>query len=112
MEGGAIYYVKSNFFGTTSLLFDDGNDQVLFDAHFTRPSLVKYIAGAKVETNRLLCDKLIGLHHIDRLRAIFISHCIWKSAGAYDILSYVRRTFAVIGYEVRSLSVDLNTCRR
>ena len=66
--------LKITFFGTTTLLFDDGKDQILFDAHFTRPSIGKYIAGAKVETNKGLCDKLIALHHIDRLQAIFISH--------------------------------------
>ena len=66
--------LKVTFFGTTTLLFDDGTDQILFDAHFTRPSLIKYIAGAKVKTNTRLCDKLIRIHHIDRLRAIFISH--------------------------------------
>ena len=66
--------LKITYFGTTVLLFDDGKDQILFDAHFTRPSLVKYIAGASEETNTGLCDKLIGLHHIDRLRAIFVSH--------------------------------------
>ena len=38
--------LKVTFFGTTTLLFDDGTDQILFDAHFTRPSLIKYIAGA------------------------------------------------------------------
>ena len=66
--------LKITFFGTTTLLFDDGRDQIFFDAHFTRPSIEKYIAGAYVETNTALCDKLIDLHHIDRLRAIFISH--------------------------------------
>ena len=66
--------LKITYFGTTVLLFDDGNDQILFDAHFTRPSLVKYIAGASEETNTGLCDKLIDLHHINRLRAIFVSH--------------------------------------
>ena len=66
--------LKITFFGTTTLLFDDGRDQILFDAHFTRPSIEKYIHGAFVTTNTGLCDKLIDLHHIDRLRAIFISH--------------------------------------
>ena len=37
--------MKVTFFGTTTLLFDDGKDQILFDAHFTRPSLVKYAGG-------------------------------------------------------------------
>ena len=38
--------MKVTFFGTTTLLFDDGADQVLFDAHFTRPSLARYIFGS------------------------------------------------------------------
>ena len=62
------------FFGTTTLLFDDGEDQILFDAHVTRPSIEKYIAGAKAGTDKNLCDRLIRIHRIDRLRAIFISH--------------------------------------
>ena len=66
--------LKITFFGTTTLLFDDGKDQIMFDAHFTRPSFEKYVAGAKAETNTDLCDKLIRLHHIDRLRAVFVSH--------------------------------------
>ena len=65
--------LEVTFFGTTSLLFDDGKNQILFDAHFTRPSLIKYIAGAKVKTNTKLCDKLISLHHIDRLKASMAS---------------------------------------
>ncbi len=43
--------MKVTYFGTTTLLFDDGRDQILFDAHVTRPSLMKYIAGAKVGTD-------------------------------------------------------------
>ena len=33
--------MKITFLGTTTLLFDDGADQILFDAHFTRPSIEK-----------------------------------------------------------------------
>lgn len=66
--------LKVTYFGTTTLLFDDGKDQVLFDAHITRPSLMKYVKGDKERTNTALCDELIRIHRIDRLRAIFISH--------------------------------------
>ena len=66
--------LKVTYFGTTTLLFDDGTDQILFDAHVTRPSLVKYISGGEANTDVTLCDELIETHHIDRLRAIFISH--------------------------------------
>ena len=46
--------LKVTFFGTTTLLFDDGKDQILFDAHVTRPSIEKYVAGAEVVTDRKL----------------------------------------------------------
>ncbi|MBQ3405353.1 MAG: MBL fold metallo-hydrolase [Oscillospiraceae bacterium] len=65
--------MKVSFFGTATLLFDDGEGQILFDAHFTRPGLLKYIFG-KGETNTALIDEMITRHRIERLRAIFISH--------------------------------------
>lgn len=65
--------MKVTFFGTTTLLFDDGTDQALFDAHFTRPSLFKYIFGS-AGTDARLADELLAAHPMDRLRAVFISH--------------------------------------
>lgn len=65
--------MKVTFFGTTTLLFDDGTDQVLFDAHFTRPSLPRYILG-RGSTDAALVDALLKAHRVERLRAIFISH--------------------------------------
>ena len=65
--------MKITFFGTTTLLFDDGRDQVLFDAHMTRPSLLRYILGSGATDTRLVED-MLALHRVDRLRAIFISH--------------------------------------
>ena len=66
--------IKVTFFGTTTLLFDDGKDQILFDAHFTRPHIQKFFKKEPVSTNTKLCDKIIKKHDIDRLRAIFVSH--------------------------------------
>jgi len=65
--------MKVTFFGTTTLLFDDGKDQILFDAHMTRPSLMKYIFGS-APTDREVVDRKLQLNHVDRLKAIFISH--------------------------------------
>ena len=66
--------LKVTFFGTTTLLFDDGEDQILFDAHFTRPSIKYFITGKPVSTNCALCDEIIKHHEINRLKAIFVSH--------------------------------------
>ena len=65
--------MKATYFGTTTLLFDDGTDQILFDAHLTRPSLVKYLLGS-CSTDTEMADELMEKHPMDRLRAIFISH--------------------------------------
>ena len=66
--------MKVTFFGTTTLLFDDGKDQIFFDAHMTRPSLMKYISSSSESTDKQVVDEKLKLHHIDRLKAIFVSH--------------------------------------
>ena len=66
--------LKVTFFGTTTLLFDDGKDQILFDAHLTRPSIQHFLMREPVRTNGALCDTIVKQHKINRLRAIFISH--------------------------------------
>ena len=65
--------MKVTFFGTTTLLFDNGKDQIFFDAHMTRPSLKKYIFGS-APTDRAVVDEKLSLNHVDRLKAIFVSH--------------------------------------
>ncbi len=65
--------MKVTFFGTTTLLFDDGRDQILFDCHFTRPSLTKYIFGSEPSDTELI-DRMLAAHCVNRLKAIFISH--------------------------------------
>ena len=66
--------MKVTFFGTTMLLFDDGKDQILFDANVTRPSLWKYVVGARVKTNKKAVDKLMKDYDFSRVKAIFVSH--------------------------------------
>ena len=65
--------MKVTFFGTTTLLFDDGTDQIFFDAHMTRPSLFKFAFGS-APTDTDLVDEKLKLHQVDRLKAIFASH--------------------------------------
>ena len=65
--------MKVTFFGTTTLLFDDGKDQILFDCHFTRPSLLRYMFGSKISDFTMI-ENMMNTHAMNRLRAIFISH--------------------------------------
>jgi len=65
--------MKVTYFGTTVLLFDDGKDQILLDAHFTRPSLFQFAFG-KVSSNHQTVDSILKQYPFNRLKAIFISH--------------------------------------
>ena len=65
--------MKITFFGTTTLLFDDGTDQILFDAHLTRPSMLRYALG-KALTDEKTVDEILERYSIDRLKAVFVSH--------------------------------------
>ncbi len=65
--------MKVTYLGTANLLFDDGVDQILFDAHFTRPS-IPYLLVHKLKTNETVVDEVIKRCNITRLKAIFVSH--------------------------------------
>lgn len=65
--------MEVTFFGTTTLLFDDGKDQILFDGHFTRPSLMKYLLG-NLETDTAMAESLMQRFDFTRMRAVFVSH--------------------------------------
>ncbi|MBR2684897.1 MAG: MBL fold metallo-hydrolase [Erysipelotrichaceae bacterium] len=96
--------MKVTFFGTTTLLFDDGKDQILFDCHFTRPSLLKYIAGSEM-TDTKLADELLSLHRVDRLKAIFVSHT--HHDHVMDAPYVAKKT----GATVYGASSAMNVCR-
>lgn len=96
--------MKVTFFGTTTLLFDDGTDQILFDCHFTRPSLVKYIGGSE-PTDTKLADNLLELHKINRLKAIFVSHT--HHDHVMDVPYVANKT----GATVYGSSSAMNVCR-
>lgn len=96
--------MKVTFFGTTTLLFDDGKDQILFDCHFTRPSLIKYIAGSEM-TDTKLADELLTLHKVNRLKAIFVSHT--HHDHVMDVPYVAKKT----GATVYGASSAMNVCR-
>ena len=68
-----MIYMKVSYLGTTTLLFDDGTDQILFDCHVTRPSIKKCFLG-KLSTDAEIADRIISEFSVDRLRGIFVSH--------------------------------------
>jgi L-ascorbate metabolism protein UlaG (beta-lactamase superfamily) len=68
-EDGAV---KVTFLGTTTLLFDDGETQLMIDGFFTRPSL-KQFAG-KIETDTKVVDAALERANVTRLKALFVTH--------------------------------------
>lgn len=65
--------MRVTYLGTTVLLFDDGCDQILFDAYITRPPFLNAFFG-KLKTDSDIVDSIIERFQINRLKAIFISH--------------------------------------
>ena len=65
--------VSMTFFGTTTWLLDDGETQLLLDAHLTRPSILRVLLG-KLQTNAAFVDEVLQRFPMDRLKAIFVSH--------------------------------------
>jgi len=65
--------MRVTYLGTTTLLFDDGKDQILFDCHVTRPSIKTCLKGV-LDSNTKIVDRVIQDFEIDRLRGIFVSH--------------------------------------
>ena len=65
--------VRVTFFGTSTLLFDDGETQLLIDGFFTRPSVFK-VGFGKVSTNQPLVKQVLEEQKINRLKAVFVCH--------------------------------------
>lgn len=71
--------VHITFFGVSTLLFDDGENQILVDGFFTRPSLLKVALG-KVQTDTALIRNIFNDYHISRLKGVFVTHSHYDHA--------------------------------
>ncbi|MCW7468829.1 MBL fold metallo-hydrolase [Leptospira kanakyensis] len=65
--------VRVTFLGTSSILLDDGETQILTDGFFSRPSIWK-TAFSKIESDRIIVSSVIERAKINRLGAIFVCH--------------------------------------
>jgi L-ascorbate metabolism protein UlaG (beta-lactamase superfamily) len=71
--------IKVTFFGTSTLLFDDGKSQIMVDGFFSRPSVSK-VAFGKIRSNEKLIKTIIQQYHLERLKAIFVCHSHYDHA--------------------------------
>ncbi|WP_291878303.1 MBL fold metallo-hydrolase [Leptospira sp.] len=65
--------IRATFLGTSSILLDDGETQILTDGFFSRPSLWQ-TAFSKIESNPHLIKSVLEKAKIYRLKGVFVCH--------------------------------------
>jgi L-ascorbate metabolism protein UlaG (beta-lactamase superfamily) len=69
--GGAI---KVTFLGTTMLLFDDGETQLMIDGFVSRPPAWRVALRCPLKTDTALVDTALSRVKVERLKALFAAH--------------------------------------
>lgn len=90
--------VTVTWLGVTTLLFDDGETQILVDAFFTRPALADIVLGRPVESHAAMVNLVLDEYRIRRLAALVPVHSHFDHA--LDVGAIANRTRArVLGSE-------------
>lgn len=90
----AGYTVK--FFGVSTLLFDDGQQQLLIDGFFSRPSLSQLMFG-KINSQPIVIEHAIELHQLQRTQAILVTHSHYDHALDVPLLGQLLPQAKIIG---------------
>jgi L-ascorbate metabolism protein UlaG (beta-lactamase superfamily) len=94
--------VRVTYLGVTSLLFDDGETQLLIDACYTRPGMT-HVALRSLETDPKAVDAVLKKAKIERLKAIFVAHSHYDHA--LDVAYVANKTGAVLHGSESTLNV-------
>lgn len=94
--------VKATFLGTTTLLFDDGETQLMIDGFFSRPPMAK-VATSQIETDMAAVDAALSRAGVDRLKALFVAHSHYDHV--LDAAYVIRRTGAKLYGSASTLNV-------
>lgn len=86
--------VTVTWLGVTTLLFDDGETQVLVDGFFSRPSIVDMLLGRPVESNAATINYALDEYRMRRLAALIPAHS--HHDHAMDVGAIANRTSASI----------------
>ncbi len=86
--------VTVTWLGVTTLLFDDGETQVLIDGFFSRPSLTDILLGRPVDNDAAGIDYVLNEFRIRRLAAIIPLHSHFDHA--MDVGAIANRSSASI----------------
>lgn len=96
--------VRVTFFGTSTLLIDDGETQLLVDGFFSRPAPMKVVFG-KVSSDTKIIQSVIHNYRINRLKGIFVCH------SHYDHAMDAPEVSKLTGAKVYGSSSTLNICK-
>ena len=94
--------VKVTFFGVSTLLFDDGETQILIDGFFSRPSLWRALI-TKIKSDTTLIDDMVTAYKMDRVEGLFVTHSHYDHA--LDVAYITKRTGATLYGSVSTLNV-------
>ncbi len=86
--------VTVTWLGVTTLLFDDGDTQVLIDGFFSRPSLADIVFDMSIQSNAAHINYIIDEYQLRRLAAIIPVHSHFDHA--MDIGAIANRSSASI----------------
>ena len=90
--------VTVTWLGVSTLLFDDGETQLLIDGFFSRPSLADIVLGHPIDSNAATINYALDVWRIRRLAAIIPAHSHFEHA--MDAGAIANRTSAsVLGSE-------------
>jgi L-ascorbate metabolism protein UlaG (beta-lactamase superfamily) len=94
--------VKVTFLGTGTLLFDDGETQLMTDGFFSRPSFLKVIRG-KIETDPKVVDSALKRAGVTNLKALFVAHSHYDHA--FDVAHVAKKTGAKLHGSASTLNI-------
>lgn len=86
--------VTVTWLGVATLLFDDGNTQILIDGFFSRPSVADILFSAKVQSNAAHINRVLDEYRMRRLAAIIPVHSHFDHA--MDVGAIANRSSASI----------------
>jgi L-ascorbate metabolism protein UlaG (beta-lactamase superfamily) len=86
--------VRVTWLGVATLLFDDGETQILVDGFFSRPSLADLVLGRPIDSDAATINHVLDKYRIRRLAAIIPAHSHFDHA--MDIGAVANRTDASI----------------
>ncbi|MBA4853689.1 MBL fold metallo-hydrolase [Emticicia sp. BO119] len=94
--------IKVTFFGVSTLLFDDGETQLLIDGFFTRPPFLKLLT-SEIYTDSTLIDDLISQFRMDRVKGIFPTHSHYDHA--FDVAYTTKKMNATLFGSVSTMNI-------